>query len=275
MAAGERLIGEHEGLQVDPDGGGSLGTDTLHPPNAGAHPTLTATNADVIALDDGNEIRGLNIDPQGTGGGIAGGTGDTGGARSTTSTSTTPARPERSPGSSSTERPARSTSATSRSTTTRPAVLLNNAGTVNFTPASTITIASAGAPGLTPPPTWARARSTRSRHRLGHRRREHHQHDQPDPWATTFGDLRSQPPAARRFPSTTPATCRCRRPARQHQRDRRPGRRRRRTSGATLAFDTSARPPARTTASTSRASARHVHRDRRHDRWRLRDRLRP
>ena len=35
MNAGERLIGEHEGLIV--------GTDTLHPANPGAHPTVTAT----------------------------------------------------------------------------------------------------------------------------------------------------------------------------------------------------------------------------------------
>ena len=53
--------------------GGALTADTLHPANAGAHPTLTATNEDVIALDDGNEVRGFNIDPEGTGGGIAGG----------------------------------------------------------------------------------------------------------------------------------------------------------------------------------------------------------
>ena len=33
----------------------------------------------MIDLDDGNEVRGLNIDPQGAGGGIAGTTGDTGG----------------------------------------------------------------------------------------------------------------------------------------------------------------------------------------------------
>ena len=71
MNAGERLIGEHEGLVV--------GADVLHPANPGAHPTLTATGADVIDLDDGNEVRGLNIDPQGTGGGIAGAAGDTGG----------------------------------------------------------------------------------------------------------------------------------------------------------------------------------------------------
>ncbi len=71
MNAGERLIGEHEGLVVDPDGGGGLTPDTLFPANAGAHPTLTATSADVIDLDDGNEIRGLNVDPQNAGG-IAG-----------------------------------------------------------------------------------------------------------------------------------------------------------------------------------------------------------
>ena len=47
MNSGERLIGEHEGLVVDPDQGGGLTADTLHPANAGAHPTLTATNEDV------------------------------------------------------------------------------------------------------------------------------------------------------------------------------------------------------------------------------------
>ena len=81
MNSGERLIGEHEGLTVDPDQGGALTADTLHPANPGAHPTLTSTgaNADVVDLDDGNEIRGLNIDPQTGHGGIQGSTGDTGG----------------------------------------------------------------------------------------------------------------------------------------------------------------------------------------------------
>ena len=73
MNAGERLIGEHEGL-ID-----GAARDTLHPANPGAHPTLTATGADVIDLDDGNEVRGLNIDPSGAGGGIAGSTGDVSG----------------------------------------------------------------------------------------------------------------------------------------------------------------------------------------------------
>ena len=80
MNAGERLIGEHEGLTVDPDGAGSpLAAQTLHPANPGAHPTLPATGADVIDLDDGNEVRGLNLDPSGAGGGIAGTTGDVSG----------------------------------------------------------------------------------------------------------------------------------------------------------------------------------------------------
>ena len=76
---GERLIGEHEGLTVDPDQGGPMTADTLHPANPGAHPTLAATNEDVVDLDDGNEVRGFNLDPSGTGGGIAGSSGDTGG----------------------------------------------------------------------------------------------------------------------------------------------------------------------------------------------------
>ena len=78
MNAGERLIGEHEGLGR-PRPAAALARVTLHPANPGAHPTLTATGADVIDLDDGNEVRGFNIDPQGAGGGIAGGTGDVGG----------------------------------------------------------------------------------------------------------------------------------------------------------------------------------------------------
>ena len=112
MNAGERLIGEHEGLTVDPDQGGPLAGQTLHPANPGAHPTLTATSADVIDLDDGNEVRGFNIDPQRRRAAASPAPPATAAARSTTSTSPTPARPGPSPGSSSTPRPARSTSPT-------------------------------------------------------------------------------------------------------------------------------------------------------------------
>ena len=70
LKSGQRLIGEHEGLVV--------GGETLHPANPGAHPTLTASGEDVVDLDDGNEVRGFVLDPQGTGGGI-GGSGESGG----------------------------------------------------------------------------------------------------------------------------------------------------------------------------------------------------
>ena len=76
MNAGERLIGEQEGLVVDPDGGGPLGSENLQAASPGARPTLTATNADVIDLGDGTVVRGFNLNPSGTGGGIAGGAGD-------------------------------------------------------------------------------------------------------------------------------------------------------------------------------------------------------
>jgi hypothetical protein len=78
MNAGERLIGEHEGLVVDPDGGGPLGSVSLQPANPGARPTLTATNVDVIDLGDGTVVRGVNLNPTGSGDGIAGGADDSG-----------------------------------------------------------------------------------------------------------------------------------------------------------------------------------------------------
>ena len=141
MNAGERLIGEHEGLVV--------GADTLHPANPGAHPTLTALNADVIDLDDGNEVRGLNVDPQGTGGGIAGTAGDTGGGTiddvnvvDTVGTAGTQAGLELNgtTGTFNITNLAVNNSATG--------VLLTNAGTMNIPSGGTITITSTGAPGL-------------------------------------------------------------------------------------------------------------------------------
>ncbi len=71
LKAGQKLIGEAAALTV--------GSDTLHSADAANKPTITDNNADVVDLDDGTEVRGLRIDPQGTGGGIAGAAGDTGG----------------------------------------------------------------------------------------------------------------------------------------------------------------------------------------------------
>jgi len=65
---GQRLLGELVDLTI---GGDQLATGT-----AGNRPTITASGADVVTLASGNTLRGLEIDPSGVGGGIAGGAGD-------------------------------------------------------------------------------------------------------------------------------------------------------------------------------------------------------
>jgi hypothetical protein len=155
MNAGERLIGEHSGLSIDPDGAGALGTITLHAATPGARPILTATNADVITLATGATVDGVTIDQNGAGNGIFGGAGagnvtianvnitDTGTAgtqaalelNGTTGTQTI-------------SNLVINNSAATGQTSGSVGVLLNNAGTVNFTTASTISITTAGAKGL-------------------------------------------------------------------------------------------------------------------------------
>jgi hypothetical protein len=139
MNSGERLIGEAEGLVV--------GGDTLAAPNPSARPTLTATNADVVDVDDGNEIRGLDLDPAGTGGGIAGTTGDVGGTIANVNITDT--------GTAGTQ-PGLELNGTTGTfnvsnltvTTSATGVLLTNAGTVNFAPTGTISITTTGAKAL-------------------------------------------------------------------------------------------------------------------------------
>ena len=67
----QRLIGEAANLQV--------GSDLLHTGVPANRPTITDSNADVVNLASGNTVRGVQIDPLGTGGGISGGSGDNGG----------------------------------------------------------------------------------------------------------------------------------------------------------------------------------------------------
>ncbi|HKP89932.1 MAG TPA: tandem-95 repeat protein [Thermoleophilaceae bacterium] len=71
MNSGEKLIGEAADLVV--------GTDTLQTGNAGKRPQLTDTLEDVVGLDDGNTVAGIEVDPSGANSGIAGAAGDTGG----------------------------------------------------------------------------------------------------------------------------------------------------------------------------------------------------
>ena len=149
LNAGERLIGEVAGLSIDPDGGGSLNTVALLGATPGAYPTLTVSNEDVVDLDDGNEVRGFTLDPQGTGGGIAGAAADTGGGTIAdvrvldTGTAGTQPGVELD-----------TTTGTFNfqdlivSTNGAAAVSLDNSGTARFADAGTISLTASGAPGL-------------------------------------------------------------------------------------------------------------------------------
>ncbi|HEX8051739.1 MAG TPA: tandem-95 repeat protein [Thermoleophilaceae bacterium] len=156
MNSGERLIGEHEGLVVDADQGGSMSADTLHPANPGAHPTLSGTNEDVVALDDGNEVRGFNLDPVGTGSGIAGASGDTGGGTiddvNILDTAVAGSEPllelDSTTGTFNISNLVVNNQAAVSPPNTATGVRLNNAGTVNFAPSSQISIGINGAKGL-------------------------------------------------------------------------------------------------------------------------------
>jgi hypothetical protein len=156
MNSGERLIGEHEGLTVDPDQGGSLTADSLHPANPGAHPTISGTNEDVVDLDDGTEVRGFTINPTGTGSGIAGSSGDTGGGTiddvNIIDTAVAGSQPllelDSTTGTFNISNLVVDNQAATSPPNTATGVRLNNAGTVNFNPTGQTSIAINGAKGL-------------------------------------------------------------------------------------------------------------------------------
>ncbi|MDQ3985613.1 MAG: hypothetical protein M3280_03845, partial [Actinomycetota bacterium] len=156
MNSGERLIGQHESLVVDPDQGGALTPDTLHPSNPGAHPTITATNEDVVELDDGNEVRGFTLDPSGTGGGLAGATGDTGGGTfddiNVIDTGTAGGQPgvelDGTTGTFNISNLVVNNGDANSATSGDSGVRLNNAGTVNFASSGQTSITTNSAKGL-------------------------------------------------------------------------------------------------------------------------------
>ena len=141
LKANQKLVGEAAPL--------TIGSDTLHSADAANRPTITDTNADVVDLDDGNEVRGVSIDPAGAGGGIAGSSGDTGGGTidDVSITDVTPFGTQ--PG-----LELDSTTGTyaisniTVSTTDATGVRLNASGTVTFAAAGLVTITTAGAKGL-------------------------------------------------------------------------------------------------------------------------------
>ncbi|MDQ3933344.1 MAG: Ig-like domain-containing protein [Actinomycetota bacterium] len=156
MNSGERLIGEHEGLTVDQDQGGSMTADSLHPANPGAHPTLSALNEDVVDLDDGNEVRGFELNPGGNGSGIAGASGDTGGATiddvNILDSGVAGIQPglelDSTTGTFNISNIVVNNSGAASPPNTATGVRLNNAGTVNFNPTGQTSITTSGAKGL-------------------------------------------------------------------------------------------------------------------------------
>jgi Ca2+-binding RTX toxin-like protein len=140
LKAGQQLIGELADLVI---GGHTLATGT-----AGQRPTITATDADVVTLDDGNIIRGVEVDPDGAGGGIAGGAGDTNGTIDDVrivDTGTAGTQPGLElDGTNGTIAVSNLIVSTSGATGIR----LNGAGTVGFADAGTISVTTTGARAL-------------------------------------------------------------------------------------------------------------------------------
>jgi hypothetical protein len=148
LAASQKLIGEAATLTV--------GTDTLHTGDATKRPLLTDTANDVVVLDDANEVRGLDIDPQGTGNsGIAGGTGDASGTIddvNITDTGTLATGPglelDSTSGTWNISKLAVSNGDGSAATSTDSGIRLNNAGTVNFLSSGTNSVTTSSAKAL-------------------------------------------------------------------------------------------------------------------------------
>ena len=140
LEANQRLIGEAADLVVN-------GT-TLHTAVPANRPTISDNNADVVELASGNTVTGIDLDPQGTGGGIAGGTGDASGTITNVNvvdTGTLGTQPGLE-----LDATSGTWNLTSLTVTTNGAtgVRLNNAGTVNFTSAGTLTLTTSGAKAL-------------------------------------------------------------------------------------------------------------------------------
>jgi VCBS repeat-containing protein len=147
LLAAQRLIGEIADLTV--------GSDMLWTGAPGARPAITADGADVVVLAAGNTVRGLLIDPQGTGGGIAGGPGDASGTIAdvrivdTGTAGTQPALElDGTSGSFAISDLVVDNAAATGQTSGSIGVRLNNAGTVGFASPGTISIKTKGAKGL-------------------------------------------------------------------------------------------------------------------------------
>uniref|UniRef100_UPI003568614C beta strand repeat-containing protein n=1 Tax=Paraconexibacter sp. TaxID=2949640 RepID=UPI003568614C len=136
----QRLLGEAATLRI--------GASVLQAGVPAKRPTLTNSGADVVSLASGNTVRGLQIDPSGAGGGIAGGAGDASGTIDDVRIIDTGTAGDQ---------PGLELDATTGTfdvsdlvvtTTGAIGVRLNSAGTVRFADTGTVSITTSGARGL-------------------------------------------------------------------------------------------------------------------------------
>ncbi|MEA2438345.1 MAG: hypothetical protein QOF65_2901, partial [Thermoleophilaceae bacterium] len=153
LTANHKLVGQAAALVV--------GGDTLSSGASTKRPTITDLNTDVVVLASGSAVQGVNIDPNGTGGGIFGGATvngstlsdvtiiDTGPVGGPQLAGTQPSLELN--GTSGTfnisDLTVDNTAATG-ATSGSEGVVLNSAGTVNFASGGTISIKTKGAKGL-------------------------------------------------------------------------------------------------------------------------------
>ena len=151
MAPSERLLGEVNGLTLDPDGGAQPTFTPSSAATANAYPDITNLNANVVTLASGAELRGFSIDPQGTGGGIFG---TALGASTVTidnnkviDSTTLPQIAGTQPGLELTTNSGTTTNVSNLTVNNQATgVSLNNAATVNFISTGTISITTNGGP---------------------------------------------------------------------------------------------------------------------------------
>jgi hypothetical protein len=148
LKANQRLLGEAATLQI--------GSDVLQTGIPANRPTITDSGADVVKLASGDTVRGVEIDPQGTGGGIAGGDGTAGGSITggtiddvrIVDAGTAGTQPGLELDTTAGTFDVSDLTVSNGGSATAIGVRLNNAGTVNLLSAGTISITTAGAKAL-------------------------------------------------------------------------------------------------------------------------------
>ena len=148
LKTNQRLLGETADLQI--------GADLLYTGVPGNRPTITDNNADVVVLASGSTVRGVQLDPQGTGGGLAGGNGTAPGSITGSTiddvriidTGTAGTQPGLELDTTAGTFDVSNLTVSNGGSATAIGVRLFNAGTVNVASAGTVSVTTAGAKAL-------------------------------------------------------------------------------------------------------------------------------